>query len=219
MGLRWYAGFAAGLAMAACGEVEKAKTKAGEAVVQELVLQRLDDDSTFTGTVSHSPLKLAKFNGRVSIFSAGRSASLGRKLEIKSGSSTLNLAPDAVNVLQGLSLQVYRWNGEKSMPIVNPKEPPADGPFAVVAYSEILRDNAHTENNRDWFTYHSLDGTLNLSVVDTSDKGGAKGSVGFTVRLIDPNRRPATLEELPVVKFTGKFNVRHGAASELYTGR
>lgn len=209
----------AALALGACGEVEKAKTKAGEKVVQELVLERLDDESTFTGTVKHSPLKLSSFTGRVSIFSAGRATALGTKLEIKSGSSTLNLAPDAVNVLQGVAIQVYRWNGEKTMPIINPKEPPPEGPFAVIAYSEVMRDGGNVANNRDWYTYRSTQGTLTLDVVDTKSGGGAKGSVTFTVRLIDPNRRFATLEELPVVTFTGKFNVRHGTASELYTGK
>ena len=216
---RWAVCTAGVLLLAACGEVEKAKTKASEAVVQEVIMQRLDDSSTFTATVANSPLKLSKFSGRVSIFSVGQSTNFGRKIEIKSGSSTLNLAPDAINVLQGVSLQIYRWNGEKTMPVVNPKEPPADGPFAVVAYSEVLRDNVHPANNRDWYTYLSTEGELTLNVVDTSANGGAKGSVSFTVRLIDPNHRPATLEELPVVKFTGKFNVRHGTASQLYTGQ
>lgn len=210
---------AALLFMAGCGEAEKAKTKAQESVVNELVATTLDDNSSFTGKVAGSPLDLVKYKGKVSVISFGKSRGGGKKIEIKSGSSTLNLAPDAVNVLQGVSIQVYRWNGEAELPVANPKDPPPDGPFAVVAYSEVKRDNMSTSGNRDWYTYRSTDGTVKLDVVDAGKDGGAKGSVDFWVLMLDPNRPPKDLESMPVVRFTGKFNVRKSQASQLVTGK
>lgn len=207
------------LVFAACGEAEKAKTSAQEAVVQELVASTLDDDSTFTGKVYDSPLALKTFTGKVSVITFAKSRTLGQKIEIKSGTSTLDLAPDAVNTLQGVAIQIYRWTDETEMPVVNPKEPPADGAFAVVAYSEIKRDNLSPDGNRDWYTYRSTEGTVKLEVVDVGDNGGVKGTVDFSVILLDPNQPPKVLEELPVVRFVGKFNVRKSEASQLVTGK
>lgn len=205
--------------LAACGEADKAKTKAQEAVVQELVATTLDDNSSFTGKVYDSPLALKSYNGKVSVINFSKSRTLGQKIEIKSGSSTLDLAPDAVNTLQGVSIQIYRWTDETEMPVVNPKEPPVEGAFAVVAYSEIKRDNLNPDGNRDWYTYRSTEGTVKLDVVDTSDNGGVKGSAQFSVILLDPNRPPVALESLPVVRFTGEFNVRKSSASQLVVGK
>jgi hypothetical protein len=215
----WPALLAAPLLVAACGEVEKAKNNAREAIVQELVADVLDDDSTFEGEIVGSPLELNRFTGKVSVMSSGKSKALGQKVEVKSGSSTLNLAPDAVNILQGVSLQIYRWDGESEIPVANPKEPPADGPFAVVAYSEVRRDNLNPSRNRDWYTYRSTEGKLVVTAVDLGDDGGIKGTAEFSVLLLDPNRPPKNLEELPLVTFTGRFNVRRSAASTLYTGQ
>ncbi len=208
------------VAFAACGEIEDAKTEAREAIVQEIVLQNLDDNSSFEGTVENSPLGLDVYKGRVSVLSIGDDPYLGRKIMIKSGSSTLDLSPDSKNNLQGIGIEVYRWDGQQKIPIVNPDEAPDDdSAFAVVAYSEVRRDTLKKENNHDWYTYRTTQGFVDFNIVETGDDGGVKGSIEFDVLLLDPNHQPETLEELPNVSFKGKFNVRKSSASELYTGQ
>jgi hypothetical protein len=125
-----------------------------------------------------------------------------------------------VNFLQGIAIQVYHWHGEEDIPVINPKEVTGDGSaYAIVAYSEIKRDNMSTSGNHDWYTYKTSEGNLHLDVVDPSDKGGAKGTIDFTVYMVEPEKPGKTLEDLPLVHFTGAFNIRPSNASKLYTGK
>lgn len=210
--------------LTACGEAEKAKTKAQEAVLEEAILNTLDDDSTFTAKIAQSPLKINKYEGKVSVvkFSLPRQDDLGesRNIDIKSGYSSLNLAPNAINFMQGVAIQVMRWHGEEEIPIVNPKEVPTDGSaYAIVAYSEIKRDNMNQSGNHDWYTYRTTEGVVRLTTVDPSAKGGVRGTVEFRVLLVEPAKAPQSIDDLPLVHFDGVFNVRPSGASEMINGQ
>lgn len=204
-----------------CGEDPNKKRNAVQSKLAEnLILETLDDQSRFEAKITHSPLGLAAFNGRLSMVRFGEPymdavSDTARKIDIKSGDSTFNLGLGASNTMQGVSITIYHWHGELGpIPIYNPRQAPRDGSvYAVATYSEIRRDATDKENDADWYTYRTTDGTVSLSVVQPTDDGGIKGSITMSVYLIDPAAPvPATIETLPKIRFEGSFNVRAGRA-------
>ncbi len=199
------------MTISACGEVEKATNKVENAVT-ESVLSSFEDKNSFKADLKSSPLGFGKFDARMSgVDFSTKGADGRRKLDIKGGDTTLNLGLGSTNRLHGIRVTIHNWKGETGeIPILNPKETPDDGSvFAIVAYSEVQRGNTSDSRHQDWFTYRTTGGMIELTAAKAGKDGGVKGSIDFTVLLMDVQQpRPASIDALPEVHFKGTFNIR-----------
>lgn len=198
---------------AGCGSADDAAEKVGAKAIKSFLEGPLDGGSRFTAQISPSPLRMNSFHATTSMVTIGDAESaasgLSRRIEIKSGFTTIRLGDSASNQMQGVAITLYRWEGEKIVPVLNPDEAPADGgAFAVVAYSEIRRDLSNADRNVSWFTVRSTDGVVHIT--DFNVKEGISGAVQFHAWLQPLDAGP----EPVLVQLKGSFNVNTGGAAD-----